>query len=89
MSSLYILSCLHWQTLHEPIGIVGQIIPQNFPLSLFAWKVGPALARGNTVILKSAEQTTLTALYAAKLLHEPLRAIWRRTRIAAFLHRIN
>ncbi|PKI59146.1 hypothetical protein CRG98_020512 [Punica granatum] len=60
----------HLQTLHEPIGIVGQIIPQNFPLSLFAWKVGPALARGNTVILKSAEQTTLTALYAAKLLHE-------------------
>ncbi|OWM90487.1 hypothetical protein CDL15_Pgr014790 [Punica granatum] len=62
----------HLQTLHEPIGIVGQIIPQNFPLSLFAWKVGPALARGNTVILKSAEQTTLTALYAAKLLHEPM-----------------
>ncbi|KAK9054515.1 hypothetical protein SSX86_025593 [Deinandra increscens subsp. villosa] len=60
----------HVQTLHEPIGVVGQIIPWNFPLLMFAWKVGPALATGNTIVLKSAEQTPLTALYAAKLLHE-------------------
>ncbi|CAK9138632.1 unnamed protein product [Ilex paraguariensis] len=60
----------HVQTLHEPIGVAGQIIPWNFPLAMFAWKVGPALACGNTVVLKSAEQTPLTALYAAKLFHE-------------------
>ncbi|XP_031405387.1 aldehyde dehydrogenase family 2 member B4, mitochondrial isoform X1 [Punica granatum] len=60
----------HVQTLHEPIGVAGQIIPWNFPLILFAWKVGPALACGNTIVLKTAEQTPLTALYAAKLFHE-------------------
>lgn len=60
----------HVQVLREPIGVVGQIIPWNFPLLMFAWKVGPALACSNTVVLKSAEQTPLTALYAAKLLHE-------------------
>ncbi|KAJ0527726.1 putative aldehyde dehydrogenase (NAD(+)) [Helianthus annuus] len=60
----------HVQTLHEPIGVAGQIIPWNFPLLMFAWKVGPALATGNTIVLKSAEQTPLTALYAAQLLHE-------------------
>ncbi|KAG8641750.1 hypothetical protein MANES_12G030100v8 [Manihot esculenta] len=60
----------HVQTLHEPIGVAGQIIPWNFPLLMFAWKVGPALACGNTVVIKTAEQTPLTALYAAKLFHE-------------------
>lgn len=60
----------HVQTLHEPIGVAGQIIPWNFPLLMFAWKVGPALACGNTIVLKSAEQTPLTALYVAKLFHE-------------------
>lgn len=60
----------HVQTLHEPIGVAGQIIPWNFPLLMFAWKVGPALACGNSIVLKSAEQTPLTALYAAKLFHE-------------------
>ncbi|WJX88641.1 Aldehyde dehydrogenase 2 member B4, mitochondrial [Trifolium repens] len=60
----------HVQTLHEPIGVAGQIIPWNFPLLMFAWKVGPALACGNTIILKTAEQTPLTALLVAKLLHE-------------------
>ncbi|KAL8493683.1 hypothetical protein ACS0TY_024757 [Phlomoides rotata] len=60
----------HVQVLHEPIGVAGQIIPWNFPLLMFSWKVGPALACGNTVVLKSAEQTPLTALYAAKLFHE-------------------
>ncbi|XP_062026015.1 aldehyde dehydrogenase family 2 member B4, mitochondrial [Rosa rugosa] len=60
----------HVQTLHEPIGVAGQIIPWNFPLLMFAWKVGPALACGNTIVLKSAEQTPLTALYVAKLFQE-------------------
>lgn len=58
------------QTLHEPIGVAGQIIPWNFPLIMFGWKVGPALACGNTIVLKTAEQTPLTALYVAKLFHE-------------------
>lgn len=62
----------HVQVLHEPIGVAGQIIPWNFPLLMLAWKVGPALACGNTIVLKSAEQTPLTALYVAKLFHEVL-----------------
>jgi len=49
-------------TLREPVGVVGQIIPWNFPLQMAAWKLAPALACGNTVILKPAEQTPLTAL---------------------------
>ncbi|XP_019423664.1 PREDICTED: aldehyde dehydrogenase family 2 member B7, mitochondrial-like isoform X2 [Lupinus angustifolius] len=61
---------LHVQTLHEPIGVVGQIIPWNFPLLMFAWKVGPALACGNTIVLKTAEQTPLSALYVANLFLE-------------------
>ncbi|KAF5177289.1 Aldehyde dehydrogenase [Thalictrum thalictroides] len=60
----------HVQVLHEPIGVCGQIIPWNFPLLMFAWKVGPALACGNTIVLKTVEQTPLSALYASKLLHE-------------------
>ncbi|XP_062228661.1 benzaldehyde dehydrogenase, mitochondrial-like [Phragmites australis] len=60
----------HVQVLHEPIGVAGQIIPWNFPLLMFSWKVGPALACGNTVVLKTAEQTPLSALYISKLLHE-------------------
>lgn len=60
----------HVQTLHEPIGVAGQIIPWNFPLLMYAWKVGPALACGNTIVLKTAEQTPLSALYVTKLLHE-------------------
>lgn len=60
----------HVQTLHEPIGAVGQIIPWNFPLLMYAWKVGPALACGNTIVLKTAEQTPLSALYVSKLFHE-------------------
>ncbi|XP_073969314.1 aldehyde dehydrogenase, mitochondrial-like isoform X2 [Rhodnius prolixus] len=54
-------------TRHEPVGVCGQIIPWNFPLLLWAWKIGPALAAGNTVVLKPAEQTPLTALFAAHL----------------------
>mmetsp|Transcript_28485 Transcript_28485/g.91240 ORF Transcript_28485/g.91240 Transcript_28485/m.91240 type:complete len:392 (+) Transcript_28485:329-1504(+) len=54
-------------TLHEPIGVVGQITPWNFPLLMAAWKVAPALACGNTVVLKVAEQTPLTALRMGEL----------------------
>ncbi len=54
-------------TRHEPVGVCGQIIPWNFPLLMQAWKWGPALAAGNTVVLKPAEQTPLTALYVGQL----------------------
>jgi aldehyde dehydrogenase (NAD+) len=54
-------------TLRQPVGVVGQIIPWNFPLLMLAWKWGPALACGNTVVLKPAEQTPLTALRLAEL----------------------
>lgn len=54
-------------TLRQPVGVVGQIIPWNFPLLMLAWKWGPALACGNTVILKPAEQTPLTALRLGEL----------------------
>ena len=57
-------------TRHEPVGVCGQIIPWNFPLLMQAWKWGPALACGNTVVLKPAEQTPLTALYVARLAME-------------------
>jgi len=57
-------------TRNEPIGVCGQIIPWNFPLMMLAWKLGPALSCGNTVILKPAEQTPLTALYIAALCKE-------------------
>jgi phenylacetaldehyde dehydrogenase len=57
-------------TLREPIGVAGQIIPWNFPLLMAAWKLGPALATGNTVVLKPAEQTPLAALYLAEIMAE-------------------
>lgn len=57
-------------TKHEPIGVVGQIIPWNFPLLMAAWKLGPALATGNCIVLKPAEQTPLSALRFAELIHE-------------------
>jgi len=60
----------HSYTLREPIGVVGQIIPWNFPLLMAAWKLGPALAAGNCVVLKPAEQTPLTALRLAELTAE-------------------
>lgn len=52
---------------HEPLGVVGQVIPWNFPLLMLAWKIAPALAAGNTVVLKPAEYTPLTALAFAEL----------------------
>jgi acyl-CoA reductase-like NAD-dependent aldehyde dehydrogenase len=57
-------------TTREPVGVVGQIIPWNFPLLMLAWKVAPALAAGCTVVLKPAEQTPLTALEFGKLVVE-------------------
>jgi aldehyde dehydrogenase (NAD+) len=57
-------------TRHEPVGVVGQIIPWNFPLLMLAWKWGPALATGCTVVLKPGEQTPLTALRVAALAQE-------------------
>jgi phenylacetaldehyde dehydrogenase len=60
----------HSYTLREPIGVVGQIIPWNFPLLMAAWKLGPALAAGCTVVLKPAEQTPLSALRLAELIAE-------------------
>jgi len=55
-------------TLKEPVGVVGQIIPWNFPALMCAWKLGPALAAGCTVVLKPAEETPLTALYLGELI---------------------
>lgn len=55
---------------HEPYGVVGQIIPWNFPLLMLAWKIAPALALGNTIVLKPAEQTPLTALLFAEICEE-------------------
>ncbi len=57
-------------TLREPVGVVGQIIPWNFPLLMAAWKLGAALACGNTVVLKPAEQTPLSALRLGELIEE-------------------
>ena len=60
----------HAFTMREPVGVVGQIIPWNFPLLMAAWKLGPALATGNCVVLKPAEQTPLSALRLGELLLE-------------------
>ena len=60
----------HAYTRREPVGVVGQVIPWNFPLLMAAWKLGPALATGCTVVLKPAEQTPLTALRLGELFEE-------------------
>ncbi|KAM9330703.1 aldehyde dehydrogenase 1A1-like [Gastrophryne carolinensis] len=57
-------------TRHEPIGVCGQIIPWNFPLSMFCWKIGPALCCGNTIVMKPADPTPLSALYMGSLIKE-------------------
>ncbi|KAL9015722.1 MAG: hypothetical protein Q9185_006900 [Variospora sp. 1 TL-2023] len=57
-------------TIREPLGVCAQIIPWNYPLAMAAWKLGPALACGNTVVLKAAEQTPLSILYFATLIKE-------------------
>jgi phenylacetaldehyde dehydrogenase len=58
------------QTLRRPVGVVGQIIPWNFPLVMAIWKIAPALAAGCTVVLKPSEDTPLSALYLARLVVE-------------------
>ncbi|KAH6606806.1 hypothetical protein Trco_005959 [Trichoderma cornu-damae] len=57
-------------TVKQPVGVCGQIIPWNYPLDMAAWKLGPALSCGNTVVLKLAEQTPLSMLYVAQLIRE-------------------
>jgi aldehyde dehydrogenase (NAD+) len=57
-------------TRHEPIGVIGQIIPWNYPLLMQAWKLAPALATGNTIVMKPAEQTPLSALRLGELILE-------------------
>ncbi|KAK2606465.1 mitochondrial aldehyde dehydrogenase [Conoideocrella luteorostrata] len=57
-------------TIRQPIGVIGQIIPWNYPLCMAAWKLGPALATGNTVVIKAAEQTPLSILLLAELIKE-------------------
>ncbi|MDX3898951.1 MAG: aldehyde dehydrogenase family protein [Sphingobium sp.] len=57
-------------TIREAVGVVGQILPWNFPLNLFSWKIAPALASGCTIVLKPAEQTPLSALRMAELILE-------------------
>ena len=56
--------------MHEPIGVVTAIIPWNFPLKMAIWKLGPALAAGNTVVLKPSQETSVTAMELARLIHE-------------------
>src|SRR5205085_12081995 len=57
-------------TFREPLGVVGLIVPWNFPLNISSWKLGPALAYGNTVVLKPAELTPLSALHLSELVLE-------------------
>ncbi|KAF8626918.1 hypothetical protein AX15_004631, partial [Amanita polypyramis BW_CC] len=57
-------------TRHEPIGVVGQIIPWNFPILMFAWKIAPALATGNTIVMKPSEFTPLTAIRLCELVQQ-------------------
>ncbi len=60
----------HNLLVREPIGVVGAIIPWNFPLKMAVWKLGPALAAGNTVVLKPSEETPVTAMELARIIHE-------------------
>ena len=54
-------------TLREPLGVCGQIIPWNYPLMMATWKIAPAIAAGNTIVLKPASATPVTALMLARL----------------------
>ena len=60
----------HAYSLREPVGVVGQIIPWNFPLLMAVWKIAPALATGCTIVLKPAEQTPLSAIRLGELIQE-------------------
>ena len=68
--TLQMMSPFIGMTIKEPIGVVGQIIPWNYPLLMLMWKVAPALAAGCTIVLKPAEQTPFTALMLALLIKE-------------------
>lgn len=68
---------------HEPLGVVGQIIPWNFPILMCAWKLAPALAAGNTVVLKPAEQTPASVLYLMSLIGDLLPAGWSTSSTAS------
>src|SRR5206468_3384275 len=57
-------------TLREPLGVVGQIVPWNFPLMFTSWKMAPALAAGNTIVMKPSELTPLSSLFIAELMNE-------------------
>jgi len=63
-------STIHAYTKHEPFGVCGQIIPWNFPLLMLSWKFGPALATGNTIVLKTSEKTPISALKVCQLVVE-------------------
>ena len=63
-------------TVREPLGVVALITPWNFPLTIAAWKMAPALAAGNTIVLKPAELTPLTALRFERLASEVLPPAW-------------
>ena len=65
---------------YQPVGVVGQIIPWNFPLLMLAWKIAPAIAMGNTVVLKPASYTRLTALLFAEIVAEAGLPAWRGQR---------
>ena len=69
-SSNIVKQCLHVCIRLEPVGVVGQIIPWNYPVAMLAWKWAPALAAGCTIVLKPAELTPLSALYMAQLARE-------------------
>jgi aldehyde dehydrogenase (NAD+)/aldehyde dehydrogenase len=60
--------------LHEPLGVVGEIIPWNFPMLMLAWKIAPALAAGNTVVVKPAEQTPTSVMCLMELIGDVLPA---------------
>ena len=66
----------------EPVGVIGQVAPWNYPLMMAIWKLGPALAAGNTVVLKPASNTPLTALALAELAADifPAGVLQRRDR---------
>lgn len=63
-------------TKRQPLGVCGQIIPWNFPLLMWAWKIAPALVTGNTVVLKTAESTPLSALYVSKYIPQAGYSTW-------------
>lgn len=69
-STLQMMSPHIGMTIKEPMGVVGQIIPWNYPLLMMAWKVAPALAAGCSIVLKPAEQTPFTALMLGELFNK-------------------